>query len=218
MTLKHTPSKIVPTVGRNIHVYPELRRRTAKPWHANVADVHFTDGDTNLVYPLITTGGFTNAGQPVAFERIPVLDLAPDEPWPDFAFATWMPFQKGQASKTDELTPRVNAITELLNHLLQGNPARACDFEALGLPVPDFLKPWASDQPPPPYEVDVDATLGQCIGSDIPTAPGTCAGSLGGAAAGPDAASADDGAAPTLPCSEPASPFTPDVDQDRPGT
>src|SRR6266404_2060396 len=50
---------------------------------------------------LINVGGFDHNGTPFAFTSLTLLQ--DDDPLPAGAYAEWMPYQKGQAAKTDAL-------------------------------------------------------------------------------------------------------------------
>lgn len=50
---------------------------------------------------LINVGGFDSNG--IVFGQTSVELLQDDDPVPEHIYATWMPFQKGQAARTEEL-------------------------------------------------------------------------------------------------------------------
>lgn len=84
---------IQPSVGRVVWYYPS-GPRPSQPYPALVAYVH-SDRCINV-------GGFTNGGQP--FSDTSVQLLQDDDAVPvGQAYACWMPFQKGQAQKTEQL-------------------------------------------------------------------------------------------------------------------
>lgn len=93
---------IKPTVGRVIWYYPAGRSHTEQP---NAAFITYVHSDT-----MINVGGFDHNGIPFASTSVLLLQ---DEgsygnpgggPW-----ACWMPYQKGQATKTEELERRISA-------------------------------------------------------------------------------------------------------------
>jgi hypothetical protein len=53
----------------------------------------------------INVGGFDANGLPFSFTSLPLLQ--DDDPSPDYAHALWMPFQKGQAQKTEALEKKL---------------------------------------------------------------------------------------------------------------
>jgi hypothetical protein len=95
---------IEPTVGRVLHV----RQRPGnfdfnQPEVALICYVH-----SNVV---INVAGFDAAGKPFAFERLQLVQEG--DKVPPFPYAEWMPYQKGQAAKTEELERRVASGAQL---------------------------------------------------------------------------------------------------------
>jgi hypothetical protein len=91
---------IKPTNGRVVWYYPDgLKGLDAgdQPRPATVAYVH-SDNCINIGY-LDVNGNPKNATS--------VRLLQDDEPAPAFPFAMWMPYQKGQAAKTEQLEKQV---------------------------------------------------------------------------------------------------------------
>lgn len=87
---------IKPTVGRVIWYYPRGAMHTDQPQAAFITFVH---SDT-----CINVGGFDHNGNP--FKDTSVLLLQDPESYgnPDSgAWAKWMPYQHGQAAKTEAL-------------------------------------------------------------------------------------------------------------------
>ena len=82
---------ISPTVGRVVWYWPEPHP-VEQPWAALVAYVH----DARC----INIGGFDRNGVP--FSRTSV-QLLQDDDVPRGGCCTWMPYQKGQAAKTEAL-------------------------------------------------------------------------------------------------------------------
>jgi hypothetical protein len=84
---------ISPTIGRQVHVY---RGMSDQPEPASICYVHNER--------MINVGGFNGAGLPFSLTSIPLLQ--DDEPRPerpcDHPYACWMPYQLGQAAKTEE--------------------------------------------------------------------------------------------------------------------
>lgn len=85
---------IKPTVGRVVWVFrPHDTTNPNQPEAALIAYV-FTDR-------LISVGGFDHNGEPFSLTSVPLVQ--DDEPEPEGNFAAWMPYQKGQAAKTEAL-------------------------------------------------------------------------------------------------------------------
>jgi hypothetical protein len=56
---------------------------------------------------LINVGGFDHNGAPFAYTSLKLLQ--DDEEAPEYAYAEWMPYQKGQAAKTEALEAATKA-------------------------------------------------------------------------------------------------------------
>jgi hypothetical protein len=94
---------ITPTVGRIVYYWPGGRAQAEsgnkQPLAAKIAHVH-SDGLINIGY-LQHDGAASNA------TLVPLIqdgDERPDQP-----FCEWMPYQKGQAAKTEQLEGQLNA-------------------------------------------------------------------------------------------------------------
>jgi hypothetical protein len=85
---------ITPTVGRVVWVFRP--NDTNDPKQPEAALIAYVWGDR-----LINVAGFDHSGQPFALTSLPLVQ--PDEPKPEGNYAAWMPFQKGQAAKTEAL-------------------------------------------------------------------------------------------------------------------
>lgn len=83
---------ISPSVGRVVWYWPNGTGADAQPWAAMVSKVH-SDRSINI-------GGFDPSGQPFARTSVPLLQ---DDEGSIDACASWMPYQKGQAAKTEAL-------------------------------------------------------------------------------------------------------------------
>lgn len=87
---------ISPTVGRVVWYYPAGKPHTDQPYAATVAFVH----DDNC----INVGGFDMNGHPFADEKVLLVQGEDSYGNPSGgSWACWMPYQKGQAAKTDAL-------------------------------------------------------------------------------------------------------------------
>lgn len=85
---------ITPTIGRVIHVHN--RPGTTDSEQPEAASVAYVWSDR-----LINVGGFDHNGRIFACTSLDLLQ--DDDAPPAGAYATWMPFQKGQAAKTEAL-------------------------------------------------------------------------------------------------------------------
>ena len=89
---------IKPTIGRVVWFYPAGTHSDSQPNAALVAYVH---SDT-----MINVGGFDHNGMPFSTTSVPLLQ--DDAPIPAVGcWATWMPYQKGQAAKTEALERQI---------------------------------------------------------------------------------------------------------------
>lgn len=92
---------ITPTVGRVMHYWPEKAIRGVHPFAAIVAGVwdhpEATAGDANLVNLAV----FDSAGDHFSASRVPVVQDGSPYTKGDSAYAEWMPYQLGQAAKTE---------------------------------------------------------------------------------------------------------------------
>lgn len=88
---------ITPTIGRVILVHSRASDATG-PWPCLVNKVY---GDR-----CINAAGFNEWGTQVSYSSLPLLqdDDVPPETGP---YAEWMPYQKGQAAKTEALERQV---------------------------------------------------------------------------------------------------------------
>lgn len=97
---------ITPTVGRVIWVVrPSETNDIKQPEVGLVAYVH---GDH-----CINVAGFDHDGRPFSVTSLALVQ--DDEPKPEGNFACWMPYQKGQAAKTEALQAAVTEITPATN-------------------------------------------------------------------------------------------------------
>jgi len=91
---------IAPTVGRVVWFYHYVEGQGHKgPMAAIVAFVH---SDTMVSLAVFSDFGGT-------FSRGSVPLVQDDEPAPGFDYCTWMPYQKGQAAKTEALEKQLQA-------------------------------------------------------------------------------------------------------------
>jgi hypothetical protein len=125
--MSHTP-RIVPTPGRVLWYIPHPSEGLAliggDPLIALLAGV--VDDRTVNVAVFNASGGF--AGQRGG---VPILEQGDDVP-SDAGYCVWMPFQKGQAAKTDDLSPRITkleeSIAELTHRLDLATAAKAAEL------------------------------------------------------------------------------------------
>jgi hypothetical protein len=89
--------KIEPTVGRIVWYWPDasehINYRLGEPLRADICAVN-SDGTVNLS---------VNDVRGCQTPRACVTLVQPDEPKPEHSFCAWMPYQKGQAAKTEAL-------------------------------------------------------------------------------------------------------------------
>jgi hypothetical protein len=85
---------IKPTVGRVVWVFRP--NHTNDPTQPEAALIAYVWNDR-----LINVGGVDHSGAPFALACLPLVQ--DDEPKPEGNFAAWMPYQKGQAAKTEQL-------------------------------------------------------------------------------------------------------------------
>lgn len=91
---------IKPTVGRVVWYYPAGRSHEDQPNAAIIAYVHSD--------MMINVGGFDNNGQPFADTSVLLLQGEGSYGNPGGgAWACWMPYQKGQAAKTEALESKL---------------------------------------------------------------------------------------------------------------
>lgn len=87
---------ISPTIGRVVWV--RNRGHSSQPEAALVTYVHSDR--------LINVGGFDANGEPFRATSLALVQEGDEVPsWP---YAEWMPFQKGQAAKTEQLERRID--------------------------------------------------------------------------------------------------------------
>jgi hypothetical protein len=86
---------ITPTVGRVVWYWPHVSARHSQPHAAIVAYVW---GDNMVNLAVVDQNGTWYAATSVL--------LVQDDTVPESAHAAWMPYQKGQAAKTEELEKR----------------------------------------------------------------------------------------------------------------
>lgn len=99
---------IKPTIGRVIWYY-----RKADQTHPNVGLIAYVHSDT-----LINVGGFDHDGDPFKATSVPLVQPTETERGLGVTsvpvhghFATWMPYQKGQAAKTEALEKKLEDAT-----------------------------------------------------------------------------------------------------------
>jgi hypothetical protein len=89
--------KIDPTVGRVVWFWPDVSEHIdsvpGEPLRADICAVN-ADGTVNLS---------VNSSRGNQQPRLNVMLVQPDEPKPEHSFCAWMPYQKGQAAKTEAL-------------------------------------------------------------------------------------------------------------------
>ncbi|MCK1742203.1 hypothetical protein IVA80_15365 [Bradyrhizobium sp. 139] len=99
---------IKPTVGRVVYYWPDTQQDLAalagQPLAAHISAV-WSDVCVNLM--VIDANGNSHSRTSVLFYQ----EGAMDRPAETFAFAEWMPYQTGQAAKTEKLQAQLEAKT-----------------------------------------------------------------------------------------------------------
>jgi hypothetical protein len=90
---KGDENMIKPTIGRVVWFHPSGSKSTDQPNAALIAYVH---SDT-----MVNLGGFDANG--VAFSATSVFLYQGDTDRPSSYYAEWMPYQRGQAAKTEAI-------------------------------------------------------------------------------------------------------------------
>lgn len=93
---------IKPSIGRVVWYWPHGVKAMSQPHSAQIAYVH-TDFCVNLGY-LDENGVARNATS--------VRLVQEGEPKPEFGYAEWMPYQRGQAAKNDALDEKIAALKD----------------------------------------------------------------------------------------------------------
>lgn len=94
---------ITPTIGRVVWFYPAGVAHTAQPFPALISYV-WNDS-------LINVGGFDANGVPFAATSVFLNGEGYGNPGGG-AWATWMPYQKGQAAKAEAAEAKLNEVTK----------------------------------------------------------------------------------------------------------
>lgn len=92
---------ISPTIGRVVLYWPPApngRAPNSQPWPALICRVW---GDR-----CVNIAGFNDGGTPFSMSSCPLLQ-DDDVPFGNSAYAEWMPYQKGQAAKTEALQAQI---------------------------------------------------------------------------------------------------------------
>lgn len=109
---------ITPTVGRVVWFYPHAAIGTKQPYAALVAYV-WSDRLVNLAF-------FDSNGLPAAATSVPLLQGDDQIPASGF-YAAWMPYQKGQAAKTEAVEAKASAIANVLGDVTDYDRYRALE-------------------------------------------------------------------------------------------
>ncbi len=104
---------ITPTVGRVVHYWPSeqaIRDRKAQPYAAIITHVW---GDDCVNLSVLQDGSYpTNDTTPTSVSRIDTGVSATCQCW------AWMPFQQGQAAKTEDATGKLaERISRIESHI-----------------------------------------------------------------------------------------------------
>lgn len=111
-----------PTVGRVMWFRPNGIHREhftvldhEQPCSAQVTYV-YNDGRVNLMVS-------DHNGVTWPFANVVVVQPEEPKPEPGTPFVVWMPYQLGQAAKTEDLTPRVEALENLVDEITRAPAA-----------------------------------------------------------------------------------------------
>lgn len=91
---------IEPTIGRVVWVRNRQGRMHDQPETAQICFVHSKT--------LVNVGGFDHVGHPFRCVNIPLDQGPPTVLMQGEQYCEWMPFQKGQAQKTEALESKLN--------------------------------------------------------------------------------------------------------------
>lgn len=86
---------IRPTIGRVVWFHPSGSNPASQPNAALIAYVH---SDT-----MVNLAAFDANGVPSSHTSVPLYQGGPEEERPASYYAEWMPYQQGQAAKTEAL-------------------------------------------------------------------------------------------------------------------
>ncbi len=132
---------IKPTIGRVVHFWPfNPRMMIEQPRAAIVAFVHDDERTVNL-------GVLDHFGNVYSELNVPLLQADEEKPVTG-GYAEWMPYQIGQAAKTDELAKALEAASgngAEANAQQIEQPTAADPAEATGAYPNDDLAPGAYD-------------------------------------------------------------------------
>lgn len=91
---------ISPTIGRVVWVFRTMGSRDVNQPEVGLVTYVWNDH-------MINVAGFDANGMP--FQLTSLALVQPEEPKPEHSFAAWMPYQKGQAAKTEQLEQKLSA-------------------------------------------------------------------------------------------------------------
>ena len=119
---------IHPTPGRVVWYYPTpedgIARLKGQPLAAIIAGVH-----SDRLVNLAVFDSYGNAQQ-----RSYVKLAQPDEERPNFAHATWIPYQIGQAAKTEQVEKQLDAVTAASDPFAEAEPVDPPQGLGIGQP------------------------------------------------------------------------------------
>lgn len=97
------PSAVtLPTIGRVVYLYDRLGAEPEKPYTAFVADVSVNGNPLTINCACLTHTGDAFIG---GFQGVP----HKSDPLDSRVYWDWMPYQKGQAAKTEALEAKLEA-------------------------------------------------------------------------------------------------------------
>ena len=91
---------IKPTIGRVVWFYPQGAKQILNNIQPHAAMIAYVHSDT-----MITIGYFNSYG--VACSQTSVRLIQEEQDFPECPFCSWIPYQKGQAAKTEALEKKL---------------------------------------------------------------------------------------------------------------
>ena len=117
---------ITPTVGRVVWFYPDVGMDQP---HAAIITYVWSDTCVNLV-------AFNAGGSSFGITSVPLIQ--DDNPRPDSFYAEWMPYQKGQTAKTEQLEAGVANKPDIEAMLLKDIEDASINVEERSIAVGNY--------------------------------------------------------------------------------
>ena len=126
--------RIEPSIARNLWYFPPLdggRHEDGQPFAAILAGIN-DDGTVNL-------GVFARDGSPYGVQNVRLVQDG-EAFDPEAEHAVWMPYQKGQAARTEQIAQSID-LTPVLGRLGDLEVSSASRFEAIETRISSFELP-----------------------------------------------------------------------------